>query len=278
MQGKVKTVSIKREGGIGGHWFVCFSVEVEEEALPHSDKALGIDLGLASFVTLSPGEQIANPRHLRHSLHKLSLAQQVLARRKRASHRRARAKKAVAAVHRRIRNQRGDFLHKQSRRLVNEFGTIVLEKLQPSNMVRKQNLALSISDAGWSQFVQMCVVKAESAGRHVVFIDPRYTSQMCSGCGRVRKKELSERWHSCECGCELDRDHKAAINILNLWLGCSRQPSRAVQAMLPHRSSLHLVEKFHRHHRIDCPSMPCHEGPPIDRLASLLKYILHLEA
>jgi putative transposase len=75
----------------------------------------------------------------------------------------------------------------------------------------------SILDAGWSTLVSMCRFKAECAGAvHVLTVDPRYTSQICSGCGQVRRKELSERWHSCECGCELDRDHNAAINILRL--------------------------------------------------------------
>jgi putative transposase len=220
VRGKVKTVSIKREGE---HWYVCFSVEVADIALPHSDKAVGIDLGLATFATLSDGQRIENPRHLRKSLHKLATAQQTLSRRKRGSHRRSKAKNAVAAVHRRIRNQRADFLHKQSRRLVNEYGTIVFEKLQPCNMVRNHSLALSISDAGWSQFVQFVTFKAASAGRNVVLVDPRYTSQVCSSCGTIKKKALSERWHSCECGCSLDRDHNAAKNILNLWLGTSQQ-------------------------------------------------------
>jgi len=197
-----------------------------DATLPHSDKSVGIDLGLSTFATLSDGQRIENPRCLRKSLHILATVQQTLSRRKRGkggSHRRAKAKKAVAQIHRRIRNQRADFLHKQSRRLVDEYGTIVFERLQPRNMVRNHSLALSISDAGWGQFVQYCSFKAESAGRSVVFVDPRYTSQTCSGCGTIQRKELSERWHSCPCGCELDRDHNAAINILNIWLGTSQQ-------------------------------------------------------
>jgi putative transposase len=222
--GKVKTVSIKREGE---HWYVCFSVEVVDAALPHSDKVVGIDLGLASLATLSTGEKIDNPRHLRKSLHTLATHQQALSRRKRGSHRRAKAKRAVARIHRRIRNQRADFLHKQSRKLVNEYGTMVFERLQPRNMVRNHSLALSISDAGWGQFVQYCSYKAASADRRIMFVDPRYTSQTCSDCGAIRRKELSERWHSCRCGCELDRDHNAALNIQHLWLGRSQQAACA---------------------------------------------------
>jgi putative transposase len=211
MQGKIKTVSIKKEGN---HWYVCFSVEAVDVALPRCNKAVGIDLGLTHFATLSTGEKIDNPRHLRKSLHKLATRQQALSRCKRGSHRRTKIRKAVAAAHRRIGKQRADFLHKQSRHLVNEYGTIVFEKLQPKNMVRNHNLALSISDAGWSQFVSYTTYKAGNAGRCVLTVSPAYTSQLCSGCGAIQRKELSERWHSCPCGCELDRDHNAAINIL----------------------------------------------------------------
>ncbi len=223
VQGQVKTVSVKREGE---QWYVCFSVEGADEApMPHSDGAVAIDLGLTTFGTLNTGERIENPQHLRKSLPKLAEAQQKLSRKKKGSHRRNRAKKAVAKLHRDIRNQRADFHHKQSRKLVNEYGTIVFEKLQPANMVRNHNLALSISDAGWGQFTQMCVCKAASAGRAVVFVDPRNTSQMCSSCGAMPTvpKTLADRWHSCPCGCELDRDHNAALNILHRWAGTAPQ-------------------------------------------------------
>ncbi len=221
MQGKVKTVTVKREGE---HWYVCFSVEVVDVAMPHNDKAVGIDLGLTTFAVLSTGQKIENPRCLRKSLHKLATKQQALSRCKRGSHRRAKARRAVTHVHRRIRNQRADFLHKESRKLVNEYGTIVFEKLQPKNMVRNHNLALSISDAGWGQFVSYASYKAANARRSVLTVSPAYTSQTCSSCGTIKRKELSERWHSCECGCSLDRDHNAAINILRL--GTSQQASQ----------------------------------------------------
>src|SRR5436309_3344052 len=80
-------------------------------------------------------------------------------------------------------------------------GAIVVEKLQHRNMVRNHRLALSISDAGWGQFVQMITYKAANAGRKLLFVNPRYTSQACSECGAIQRKELSERWHSCPCGC-----------------------------------------------------------------------------
>lgn len=213
LEGSVKTVSLKREGEA---WYVCFSVEVEAAPLPTSAEAVGVDMGLNYFATLSNGEQFTNPRYLRKSLAKLATKQQALARKVKGSHRRNKARQAVAAVHRRVRNQRADFAHKLSRQLVNRYGLIVFEDLKPANMVKMHSLALSISDVGWSQFQEFTRNKAESAGRVVEFVNPAYTSQTCSGCGVVKKKELSERWHSCPCGVELDRDVNAAINILRL--------------------------------------------------------------
>jgi len=234
IEGTVKTCTIKREGE---HWYVVFSCELAENTAtqtPYTDDAIGIDLGLLHFATLSTGDTIENPRYYRCGEAKLQKAQQHLSRCKRGSHRRDKARKQVAKCHRKVRNQRQDFLHKQSRQLVNTYETIVFEELQPANMSKAPNakqdeegkylpngasakagLNKSILDAGWGQFVSMCQYKAENAGTvQVLTIDPKYTSQVCSGCGTIRKKELSERWHSCECGCELDRDHNAAINIL----------------------------------------------------------------
>jgi putative transposase len=213
IDGTIKTVTIRRDGD---QWYVCFSCEVAAIPLPQTDTATGIDLGLLHFATLSDGSTIENPRHLRRGLKKLKRAQQQLSRCRRGSHRRGRAKVRVARLHRKVRNRRFDFCHKAARQVVNTYGTLVFEDLAVQNMVKNHHLALSISDAGWGQFVRYVSDKAEWAGRNVLFVDPRYTSQVCSGCGAIARKELSERWHSCPCGCELDRDHNAAINILRL--------------------------------------------------------------
>jgi len=245
VQGTIKTCTIKREGTC---WYVVFACEGEAAPLPVSDEAVGIDLGLLHFATLSTGETIENPRYFRKGEKKLQALQQSLARKKRGSHRRQKAVQSVAKAHRKVRNQRADFLHKESRMLVNHYGVIVFEELQPANMSRrakpkqdektgnylpnggsaKSGLNKSIQDAGWGQFVGYCIYKAENAGRTVVQVNPRYTSQVCSGCGTIRKKTLEERWHRCECGTELDRDHNAAINILRL--GSSQQLAMAVEA------------------------------------------------
>ncbi len=226
VSGTIKTATIRRDGD---QWYVCFSCEVDATPLPATNAATGVDLGLLHFATLADGSTIDNPRLLRRALKRLAMAQQKLSRCQRGSHRRARAKGRVARLHRRVRNQRADFCHKAARRLVNTYGTLVFEDLQVRNLVQNHHLALSINDAGWGRFVQCCVVKAASAGRQVLFVDPRYTSQRCSGCGAVAKKALADRWHSCPCGAELDRDHNAALNILRL--GCRQQSFGAVEAM-----------------------------------------------
>jgi putative transposase len=230
--GKMKTCTIKREGS---QWYAVFTCEVETQPFPACDDAVGIDLGLLHFATLSTGETIENPRYFRQAEKKVVKLQQSLTRKKSGSHRRKKAVKLVTKAHRKVRNQRHDFLHKHSRSLVHRYGLIVFEDLHPANMSKhpkakqdekgaylpngasaKGGLNKSIGDAGWSMFTQMCVAKAENAGRRVIFVDPKYTSQICSSCGQVRKKTLAERWHSCACGTELDRDHNAAINILAL--------------------------------------------------------------
>ena len=124
MRGRVKTCTIKREAD---QWFACFSGEVEDEALPESQEAVGLDLGLLHFATLSTGQTIENPRHYRKDQKKVALAQHRLARCTRGSHRRERARRAVARAHRKIRNRRRDFLHKAARSLVNRYVVLVME-------------------------------------------------------------------------------------------------------------------------------------------------------
>ena len=243
IEGTIKTATIKKEVD---QWYIVCSCEVEEtEPLPANNEGVGLDMGVLHFATLSTGETIENPRHFRRSQKRLERLQQQLARKKRGSHRRGKARKVVAKLHRKIKNQRKDFLHKESRNLVNSYRTLVFEDLKTANMTHrpkpkiddktgeylpngaaaKAGLNKSILDAGWSQFQQYCTYKAERAGRAVLFVSPNYTSQVCSGCGQVVKKDLSERWHSCECGTELDRDHNAAINIQRLG-SSQRKPLR----------------------------------------------------
>ncbi len=135
MKGIIKTTTIKREGK---HWYVVFAVEIEQEIRYHpSEEAIGIDLGLLYFATLSTAETIENPRYYRKAEKKLKKAQESLSRKKRGSNRRKKAVQRVARVHRKIRNQRKDFLNKESRKLVETYGVIVFEKLSTKNLVKR---------------------------------------------------------------------------------------------------------------------------------------------
>ena len=213
IDGKIKTCTIKKDID---QWYVSFSVEIDLPTIPVEIKTkTGIDVGLKSLITMSNGCQIEPPEFLRVSEKKLTREQKRLSRKKLRSKNRNNQRIIVAKVHRTIRNQRKDFAHKTSRQLVNEYDHIVFEDLQVQNMVQNHHLAKSISDAGWSQLINFTKTKAEYAGKIVELVNPRNTSQNCSGCGNSVKKDLSVRIHSCPfCGLELDRDHNAAINIL----------------------------------------------------------------
>ncbi len=217
IEGKLKTLTLHRHST--GKWYACLSCEVVPAPLPTSEKAVGIDVGLTSFATLSNGEKIANPRFFRRDERDLSRAQRKLSEEVKGTPARAFRRKAVSHIHERIANRRKDFAHKLSHRLVDEYGIIALEKLNTKGMLHNHCLAKSIADAAWYQLVQFVSYKAEYAGRSVVLVDPRNTSKRCSRCGSLVDKSLSERIHSCPvCGLVLDRDLNASINILSLGL------------------------------------------------------------
>jgi len=217
IEGTIKTLTIRRFST--GKWFACFSVETEPEPLPHTQRAVGVDVGLTHFATLSTGEQVANPRFFRKDERALAKAQRNLSNAEKGTPERAKRRKVVAHIHERIANRRRDFAHKLSRRLVNEFGIIVLEDLNIARMIKNHTLAKSIADAAWNQLATYTRYKAASAGRTYLEVDPRGTSQRCSRCGGVVKKDVSVRVHQCPfCGLEIDRDLNAAINILAIGL------------------------------------------------------------
>jgi putative transposase len=120
----------------------------------------------------------------------------------------------VAKIHERIANRRSNFAHQESRKLVNAYEVIVFEELAPMEMGRSRGIRKSILDVAWTQFRQMTAAKAEEAGR-VILVNPKNTTKMCSTCGEIVPKKLSERTHTCpHCGLVLDRDENAALNIL----------------------------------------------------------------
>ena len=208
--GKIKTVTVKREAG---KWHVCFSVECEAAPLPESAAVVGVDVGLTAFATLSDGTEIENPRHYRKAQARLRRAQRKAARRKRGSNNRKKAVGDLQAAHAHVRNQRTDFHHKVSPWLICNFGLIAVEDLNVKGLAAGL-LAKSVSDAGWSSFIDKLTYKAEEAGRLLIKVDPRGTSQRCT-CGASVPKTLSQRWHEClSCGLSAGRDHVSAQEIL----------------------------------------------------------------
>jgi putative transposase len=213
IEGTPKTVTISEEAD---GWYACIACEdVPLHPLPLTGQETGIDLGLESFATLANGEQIANPRLYRKAQAGIAKANRRLSRRKKFSKRWRKAAKLLAKKHQKVKRQRRDFHHKTALALVQQHDTIYYENLQVANMGQNHHLAKSISDAGWSQFCAILAFKAEGAGKHVVAVNPAYTSQICSGCGVLVWKGLSTRWHECpDCGASLHRDHNSAKVIL----------------------------------------------------------------
>lgn len=228
IDGKIKTCTVRKMPT--GKWFACFSVEMKDIPLPPwKDRSIvGIDVGLESFATLSNGEKIANPRFFRDEEKELARVQRKLSKAQKGTPEREAALRVVERVHERIGNKRTDFANQISRKLLDRFGVIVFEDLDIKNMLKNHNLAKSISDVAWGILVKATESKAAYAGSKVVLVDPKYTSQMCSRCGLIVKKDLSERVHSCpECGLSMDRDLNAAINILRLGMQSLRKGDRS---------------------------------------------------
>lgn len=209
--GRPKALVIRRS--FDGWYAIITCDAVEPKTLPVTGANVGVDVGLASFAVLSNGDSVDNPRYFRNGEQMLANAQRKLARKKRGSNSRKPARRLVARAHAKIRRQRAWFHWQQARAIVSRFDLIAVEKLNVKGLTQS-TLAKSIHDVGWTSFINKLLVKAEEAGRTVVKVSARFTSQDCSGCGKRKKKDLSERWHECECGVSLSRDHNAAINIL----------------------------------------------------------------
>ncbi len=215
LKGEVKTLTIKRENG---NWYACFSCIVALEPLPTLDNSTGIDVGLETFATLSSGDKIPNPRWYQAAQKRLRRAQRKVARRtSKRSNRRHKAIALLAQVHRDTCNKRNDFQHKESRKIVQQYGTIFVEDLNIQGLSRGI-LGKSVHDASWGSFLNKLSYKAENAGRRFIPVDPRGTSQRCI-CGADNRKKLSDREHVCvECGLVTTRDHASALEIQRLGL------------------------------------------------------------
>jgi putative transposase len=241
-KGQIKTLTVKKEPS--GKWFAIFSsIEKEKKRHKINNKKIGIDVGLEYFAMLSNGIKIDNPRFMVNSEKRLNLLQRRFSRKKPYSRNRLNAKKQVAILHEHIGNQRRDFQHQLSHRIVSGYGTIAIEKLDIKGMVKHPYLAKHISDASWGMFGRMLCYKAENAGAKLLEVNPKGTSQMCSVCGNKVPKTLAQRWHRCPyCGVVLQRDLNSANAIITVGTtgkyACGdRSPVLVAQKRLEHSLS-----------------------------------------
>lgn len=204
-----------------GRYFASFVVEIPAEIALQTSNSCGIDLGLTHFAILSTGEKIENPRLHKKMLRKIKLANRRLAKAEKDSNRRKKRKLRLAKLHAKVKDQRTDFLHKLTTRLVAENQSLAVEDLNVAGMVKNRKLSRAISDAGWSKFKTMLGAKCDKYGRDLTIVNRWYpSSQICSCCGKSGgKKELNVReWECLFCNAKHDRDINASIN-LNRWAG-----------------------------------------------------------
>jgi putative transposase len=213
--GEIKTVTLKKSCG---KWDACFSVILPApDPLPATGNVTGIDVGVKSFAVLSNGTTIHNPRYYQTAQGKLRRVQRKVARRKRTSNRRRKAVQHLVRVHVHIKNQRRDFHHQISKKLITQYDLIACEKLNIKGLTRGL-FAKLIADVGWGSFLTKLSDKAAEAGREIVKVPPHGTSQRCI-CGALVPKTLKDRWHDCpSCQLSVPRDQAAAMEILRLGL------------------------------------------------------------
>jgi putative transposase len=207
---------VKRADG----YYIQFCIQVDrEEVIEPTHRTIGLDVGLESFYTDSLGNKVENPRFYRTGEKKMKRSQRLVSRKVKGSGNRRKARVKLARVHLKISRQRKDHAIKLARCVITSNDVVVYEDLRIKNMVKNHCLAKSINDAGWYQFRVWLEYFGKVFKRITIAVNPAYTSQECSSCGVIVKKSLSTRTHVCQCGCVLDRDHNAGINILNSGLG-----------------------------------------------------------
>jgi len=229
-KGELRRATIIRENN--KYYISIITKQEREKILKSNDNQVGIDVGVSFFATLSTGEQIENPRHTKRYEKRLRIESGSLSRKVKGSASRKKQREKVTKLHTKIRNVRKDFLHKQSKSIVDTFGFIVVEDLKVKNMIKFGNLSKHISDVSWSEYFNQLEYKSDWYGKSFLRVDPKYTSQTCNDCGSVDKKSrLSQSKYVCtSCGVESNADINASKNILSKGIAFSRQRGALARA------------------------------------------------
>ncbi len=179
-------------------------------------KKVGIDLGISSLITLSTGKKIRNPRWAKRLSSDLDWANRSFSKKMVGGRNREKALAILRKVHRRIWGRRRNYFYGVSEELIRNYDLIACEKLNIQWMVRGER-AKSVVDSAWGELIRILTYKAEEAGVWLIPVNPKDTTQLCSGCRERVPKDITQRWHECQkCGLSLSRDHNAALNILRL--------------------------------------------------------------
>jgi len=212
-----------------GKFFVSLNLKTRRESikiLPLSESAVGIDVGVSTYITTSEGTKIENPRVLDKHLKKLARLQRKISRQTQVAKKTKtpldqaknyqKTKIRIARLHEKIRNIRRDHIHKSSWGLVKSYQTICFEDLGIEDMLKNPSLARSVSDASWGELIRQIEYKSDWYGREFVKVGRHFPStQICSGCGSKQgPKTIGVRSWDCSCGASHDRDMNAARNIL----------------------------------------------------------------
>ena len=211
---KLKSATVSQDGD--GKYFVSVLFEFEQKVTQAKPKeAVGLDFSISELYVDSNGNTPSFPKPYRTSQAKLAKQQRILSRCVRGSSNYRKQKVKVATMHKKIANQRKDFLHKQSRQITNVYDCVGIENLDMKAISQGLNLGKSVGDNGWGMFTAMLGYKLAEQGKQLVKIDKWFpSSKMCSACGKVKKELcLTERVYACDCGHVMDRDVNAAINI-----------------------------------------------------------------